>query len=66
MKKALIWVLAFALLGCMPVLADNGGIEDDWGDVEFEEEPVVPVRPVAPVMLIILPPPISAMWRAAT
>ncbi len=40
MKKALIWVLALALLGCLPVLADNGGIEDDWGDVEFEQEPV--------------------------
>ena len=38
MKRALIWVLAFALLGCLSVLADNGGIEDDWGDVEFEEE----------------------------
>ena len=38
MKKALIWVLALALLGCLPVLADNGGIEDDWGDVEFEQE----------------------------
>ena len=36
MKKVLICLLAVLLLGSMPVLADNGGIEDDWGDVEIE------------------------------
>ena len=40
MKKLLICLLAVVLLGCLPVSANNGGIEDDWGDIEFEE-PVV-------------------------
>ena len=40
MRKFLICLLAVVLLGCLPVSADNGGIEDDWGDIEFEE-PVV-------------------------
>jgi hypothetical protein len=38
MKKALLCILAVLMLGSLPVLADNGGIEDDWGDVEFEEK----------------------------
>ena len=33
MKKLLICLLAVVLLGCLPVSADNGGIEDDWGDI---------------------------------
>ncbi len=34
----MILLAAVLLGGSLTVLADNGGIEDDWGDIEFGDE----------------------------